>query len=191
MKTALGIAIDARISPASAGGVAQVSLALIRALGQLDGPESYKIIVDPGEQADYFRPYLGSNQRLELWPRTFRQRVKSAVARGTRLIAKTAVDNGTTGKATVPSSNGFYEALNCQVIHFPHQNFVLCDMPTVYNPHDLQHVHFPQFFTTSDVERKDMIYRAGCNHSRTVVAASQWVKDDIIESYGIKADKVQ
>ena len=47
----------------------------------------------------------------------------------------------------VPVSDGFFESLGCEVVHFPTQGYVLCALPTIYNPHDLQHLHYPQFFT--------------------------------------------
>jgi glycosyltransferase involved in cell wall biosynthesis len=90
----------------------------------------------------------------------------------------------------VPVSAGYYESLGYDVIHFPTQHFVTCELPTVYNPHDLQHLHFPQFYTPSVIEWRQNVYRAGCRFAHEVVVGSQWVKHDVIRQYRINPDKV-
>jgi glycosyltransferase involved in cell wall biosynthesis len=90
----------------------------------------------------------------------------------------------------VPESAGCFEALNVHVVHFPYQNFIRCALPTVYNPHDLQHLHYPQLFTREQIEWRETVYRAGCNEAAAVVADSHWAKRDIAERYGISPDKV-
>jgi glycosyltransferase involved in cell wall biosynthesis len=91
----------------------------------------------------------------------------------------------------VTVSDGSYEALGCDVLHLPTQRFVLCAIPTVYNPHDLQHLHYPQFFTAQELAAREKGYRAGCQLSNTVVVGSAWVKQDVLRQYGVDPDKVQ
>jgi glycosyltransferase involved in cell wall biosynthesis len=81
--------------------------------------------------------------------------------------------------------------LGCDVIHFPFQDHIRCALPSIYNPHDLQHRHFPQFFSRAEIQRRDTIYQAGCRAAHTVVVASQLVKQDIVQSYRIAGEKVQ
>src|SRR5207249_2849997 len=73
----------------------------------------------------------------------------------------------------------------------PYQHFVLTSVPSVFNPHDLQHVHYPQFFSAADVEWREATYGAACRAANTVVAISQWVKDDIVRHYKIQPEKIQ
>jgi glycosyltransferase involved in cell wall biosynthesis len=91
----------------------------------------------------------------------------------------------------VPVSNGFYESLGGDAIHFPTQGFKVCAIPSVYNPHDLQHLHYPQFFTPTDLTWRETIYPAGCHFAQTVIVNSQWVKDDVIARYGVSPKKLQ
>jgi len=91
----------------------------------------------------------------------------------------------------LPLSDGFFESLGCEVIHFPHQQFTLCALPSIYTPHDLQHLHYPQFFTPSAIAQRETTYRGGCQLAQTVVVASQWIKDDIVRQYGLSPHKVQ
>jgi glycosyltransferase involved in cell wall biosynthesis len=64
-------------------------------------------------------------------------------------------------------------------------------VPTVYNPHDLQHLHYPEFFVPEEIQRREIIYPAACRAAYSVVVASQFVKQDVIQRYGISADKIQ
>jgi glycosyltransferase involved in cell wall biosynthesis len=186
--------------PDSGVGGIETVLAELTALGQLDGPEEY-VFIGPWEQPDWLQPLLSSRQRIVRGPRpiefrpesseTFKRRLGPLrpIARGVKgLFFKPAVKEVTPG---VPVSDGFYESLQCDVIHFPFQSIVCCDLPTVYNPHDLQHLYFPEFFEPSIINWRERAYRAACKAAHTVVVASQFVKQDIVRHYNISPDKIQ
>src|SRR5208283_4834862 len=98
--------------------------------------------------------YLGSNQRIV--SRTVPTNTRSQIREFFKILGspilkltKTIIDsiNPPTNPSPwpeVPVSDGFYESLGCDVIHFPFQYFVLCAIPSIFNPHDLQHLHFPK-----------------------------------------------
>jgi glycosyltransferase involved in cell wall biosynthesis len=92
---------------------------------------------------------------------------------------------------TVPVSDGYYEGLGCDVLHFPTQPFLLCAVPTIYNPHDLQHMHYPQFWEASELARREVVYRAACHFAHTVVVGSDWIKQDVVDQYRINPEKIQ
>jgi glycosyltransferase involved in cell wall biosynthesis len=81
--------------------------------------------------------------------------------------------------------------LGCDVIHFPFQFYESCGVPSIYNPHDLQHLHHPEFFPPAEIARRESLHSAACRTAHTVVVASQFVKRDIVERYDIVSDKVQ
>ena len=192
------VAVNAQFLPGSgAGGVESVLIGLIRALGQLrDGSEEY-IIIGPWQDPEWLKPYTGPNQRIVGGPRPS-QTSLGRFLRPLRSVARKSLDlflqgNIETSRAwpEVPVSDGFYESLGCNVIHFPYQHHVVCALPTIYNPHDLQHLHYPQFFTAPAIAWRETIYRAGCHFAHTVPVASQWVKQDIAEHYSINPEKIQ
>jgi len=194
----LRIAIDAPVKPGACGGVAQMIMGLIHALGQLDdGPEEYLVVVNTPEQYNWLEPHIGPNQELLLRPQTIKGKTRSSIKRlaGPLLPALRYVrrrireSSGTWPEISL--SDGFYESLGCDVIHFPHQNYVLCALPSVYNPHDLQHLHYPRFFTVRQLAERETYYPAGCHYSHTVVVNSQWIKDDLVRQYGLSPGKVQ
>lgn len=192
------IAINAQILPnRGGGGVKSVLIGLIRALGQInDGPEDY-IIIGPWQEPDWLQPYLGSNQRIVRGPQPSQERpfkslpsLLRPLARGVHKRLYAFVSPPSSG-AQVPVSNGFYESLDCDVIHFPWQSFTVCALPTIYNPHDLQHLYYPQFFTPAAIAWRETIYPAGCHFAHTVVTGSYWVKQDIVRHYQTAPDKIQ
>ncbi|MFZ5919809.1 MAG: glycosyltransferase family 4 protein [Chloroflexota bacterium] len=195
----LHIAINAQRSPnGGAGGVESVLIGLVSALGRLeDGDEEY-IIIGPWENPDWLKPYMGPNQRLMRGPkpeddqRPF-ETVPAWLRSAARSVHKWLYDfvNPPSNGFNVPLSKGFYENLGCDVIHFPDQRFTLCALPSVYNPHDLQHLHYPQFFKPSLIQWRESVYQAGCHYARVVVAGSQWVKNDLVEQYGLSPEKIQ
>jgi len=199
--TMLKVAINAQIPIRGSGGVVPFLTALIKTLGELDdGDEEYIIVVLPKE-SEWFKPYLGPNQRVVTRLQTSPQpsREKRPFKRLLNILLKPMVQDMVHQSISdaprrwpeLTISNGFYESLNCDVLHFPFQKFELCAIPTIYNPHDLQHLHFPHFFSASDIAWRETVYPAGCRLSNTTVVASQWVKNDIVSHYGISKDKVQ
>ncbi len=189
------IAINAQIDPGTGvGGVESVVIALVKAFGTLrDGDEEYVIITN-SKHPRWLDSYLGPNQKVVSRPcpkqsarggRNVFRSVKKEMGRFARRL--------TAPKKPFPTpkvSDGFYESLGCNVIHFPYQHFEICAIPSIYNPHDLQHRHFPQFFTPECWLKREVEYRAGCEFSHSVVASSQWVKDDIVRHYSVNPSRV-
>jgi glycosyltransferase involved in cell wall biosynthesis len=194
----LRVAINAQLLPDQGVGGAQTALiGLVRALGQLDdGPEEYTII-GPWQQPDWLAPYLGPNQHIVPGPQPPQRfnrvpRVLHPMAQAARQAVMNLLGSEITHQPyTVPVSNGFYEALNCDVIHFPFQQFVITSVPAVFNPYDLQHLHFPQFFAPGEIARRETLYPAGCRIAQRVTVASTWSKNDIAARYGIPPQKIQ
>lgn len=197
----LKVGINAQLIPGgAAGGVEQFIMGLVHSLGQLaDRPEEYTI-VGPWQEPDWLRPYLGQNQRLVSGPRPqpgSREWVSWLLGplsgpsiRLWRALGRLMISASRPTVAAVPASQGFYESLGVDVVHFPYRRFVRCGLPVIYNPHDLQHLHYPQFFTPRQIAWRETIYRAGCSHAQAVVVESAWVRRDVIGQYDIDAEKV-
>jgi glycosyltransferase involved in cell wall biosynthesis len=190
----LTVAIDTQIfAEKGVGGIETVLAGLVNALGKLQGSEEY-VLIGPWENPDWLRPHMGSNQRVVRGPRL--DFVKRAVApirpilRGAKhLLMRSA--GVPPDWPTVQQSNGFYESLGCDVIYFPSPRFIKTAMPSVYNPHDLQHMHFPELLAKEAVIWREKISRTGCEMAHTTVAISNWVKNDIVQQYGVDASRIQ
>jgi glycosyltransferase involved in cell wall biosynthesis len=199
----LKVAINAQITPHSGnGGLETVLVGLVKALGRLTGgPEEY-VIIAPAENPESWEPYAGANQRVVRGPEspppvssgkreTLKRSLGPLLPGATRLYRSMFPLPPASRWPEVPISNGFYEGMGCDVIHFAYQDYTFCALPTIYNPHDLQHRHFPQFFTLPTLAWRETIYPAGCRLSHTVAVTSQWVKQDVERQYGIHPDRIQ
>jgi len=207
----LHVGMCVRVLPGAGGGIAQATMGLIHALGKLDdGPERYSLVVRNREQEAWLTPYIGPNQRIVVHRHL-------GVRNGADLEARNG--GGRRGLAgalkamlgpllpaarrlqhllsvprdwpEVPVSDGFFEGLGCDIVHFPTQWFMLCNRPSIYNPHDLQHLVYPQYITQGELTWRETLYPAGCRFSHTVVVGTQWIKEDVVRQYGTAPDKIQ
>ncbi len=197
----LKVAIDAQLLPGGgAGGVEQFTVGLVYALGRLNDSSEEYIIVGPWQEPAWLESYLGANQHIVSGPKPQRGHMeraqsllgplRSSVGELWQGVQRFVLQSPRRSLPRVPESEGFYESLGASVIHFPRQGFVRCNLPMIYSPHDLQHLHYPQFFTQEQIAWRETIYRAGCLQARAIAAESQCVKDDIIRQYGIDARQI-
>ncbi|MCP9493847.1 MAG: glycosyltransferase family 4 protein [Pyrinomonadaceae bacterium MAG19_C2-C3] len=214
MNDSLRIGINAQLTlDDGSGGVAVATAELIAALGRLnldDGHGEEYIIIGSGSNSEWLEPFIKGAQRIvdisssaQRNPRRFKSLRR--VLRPVRSSLTRWHDNAVTalppaiGNRLPPSgmrrslsrTQAALLNLECDVMHFPSQDFIQHSVPCVYNPHDLQHLHYPQFFTPAIIKWRESVYRAGCKYSETIAVGSQWIKQDLINHYAIKPDKIQ
>jgi glycosyltransferase involved in cell wall biosynthesis len=90
----------------------------------------------------------------------------------------------------LPISDGYVEARRFDVVHFPTQGAYLTELPTIYQPWDLQHLHYPQFFSKVAFIVREKSYRTYCDRASYVCVQAQWTKQDLINHYKIAEEKV-
>ena len=157
------------------GGVEQFVLGLVRSLGRLtDGTEEYVVVAHP-DAPGWLEPWLGTNQRLVAGPPPSGRLRR--VLRGTSRRSPLATD-------------GFFESLGVGVAHFPYQSFVDCRLPTVYNPHDLQHRHYPEFFAAEQLAWRERVHTLALRRATAVAAESHWAAQDVVREYAVDPGKI-
>jgi glycosyltransferase involved in cell wall biosynthesis len=183
--TPLRVCIDARLGAGRFGGVEQVVIGLAAALSRLeDGDEEYLFLVHP-EHDDWIRPYLGGPCRPLRPRRGYLNRRSRAIARGLiERVPRVGVS------FAVRPSDGTIEAAGVDAVHFPFQDAFTTDVPSIYQPHDLQHLHLPELFSGWERARREAIYRTHCERAALVVAMTSWGRRDFVESYGLPAERV-
>lgn len=193
MSAPLRVVIDVRVGPAS-GGVQQWVIGLAHALSGLEAStEEYIFLVD--QNSDWLRPYVSGQCRLLTRP--LADSVKSGwIARARHEIAAAAPIVRDVWRRVGPRrglldrSDGSVELLEADVVHFPQQAAYLTDIPTIYQPWDLQHAHLPEFFTAQEHEFREKTYRAYCEQARLVITATEWVKRDVADQYAIPPERI-
>ncbi|HLM01250.1 MAG TPA: glycosyltransferase family 1 protein [Pyrinomonadaceae bacterium] len=203
MKKKLRIAINAQIPLGSGTGGIETVLRALASAGRLDDGDEEYVFIGHWSDPDWLKPFLGERQTIVSAPRP-KENKPAAAEIFKRSLGRLRPLAGKVRRAfappqssapppliCVPVSDGFYESLGCDVIHFPYQDYVYCNVPTVYNPHDLQHLHYPEFFPPEEIERREIVYPAACRAADMVVVASEFVKQDVVRNYDLAEDKVR
>ena len=171
-------------------------IGLAHSLSQLtDGDKEYLFCVWTDSQ-DWLRPYVSGNARiLELGPRPVRRRKLSPRDALKRIPgARTARDEFAypLGKRSVQLQRGDpgVEKAGADLVHFPLQAAFLTELPSIYHPHDLQHLHLPRNFTRRERVERAVRSRAFCEQASLVAVASTWTKNDILEQFRLPAEKI-
>lgn len=195
--TELRVAIDARLESGSAGGVESVIAGLASGLSRLeaDQPERYHFLTY-SDSAQWLQRYVAGPCRIVHVSRPGAPRggaLRGFLTRRAPWLRDAWRRSSLLARMTVPMpprSDGFVERAGMDVVHFPLQGAFLTDVPSIYHPHDLQHLHMPEFFTARERAMRESLYRAFCRQARTVVVTSRWMRDDLIRQYGLAPEKV-
>jgi glycosyltransferase involved in cell wall biosynthesis len=191
------VAIDVRMPPNQWGGVQQLVEGLARGLSGLEGTDEY-LFLGYADAASWLDPALGgSAHRLEVppaWGRTARRRlydsVTSRARRLGRILAQAATPIVRPRPPAIPRSDGRLEALGVDVIHFVTPQAYRTEVPSLYQPHDLLHVHEPQQFSSLHRDYREHAYREFCEQAALVVAMTNWGRSDLAAHYGIDPGRI-
>lgn len=182
----LRVCIDARLPAGRFGGVEQVLIGIAAGLSKLDdGDEEFLFLTHPGEE-DWIRPYLSGPCRLLPTRRGRLERRAREIARG---LAERAPRVGP--RFAVRTSDGTAERADADLVHFPVQDAFITELPSIYQPHDLLHLHHPEYFSVWERQRRERIYRTHCDRAEMVVAMTSWGRRDLLEHYRLPEAKVQ
>jgi len=187
MARKLRVAIDCRITDFQQG-VGTALLALARTFSSSNiADQEYTFIVREDMQS-CLAPYIYGPCRLAVIPVPTFSGVKAKL----RWIAPLRFiwHKARRSMAYVPVSNGYVESQQFDVVHFPTQIAYLTNLRSIYQPHDLQHLHYPQFFSKVAFEIREREYRAFCDRASFVCVHAEWTKQDVIRQYGLLAEKV-
>lgn len=189
----LRICLDAR-SANGAGGVQQVVVGLARALARLtDGDEEYLFLTAANSQ-DWIQPHMGGPCRLltgpaqsDYHPPAWRQALRRTLAFAHPLWQRLRYRGDF---VTIPRSDGTIERAEVDLMHFTMQSAFLTEVPSIYMPWDLQHLHLPQLFESSQLKVRAVRYPAFCQQAKLVTVASRWGKADLVDRLHLDPAKV-
>jgi glycosyltransferase involved in cell wall biosynthesis len=180
------ICIDARLGSGISGGVEQVVVGLAAGLSKLTaGDEEYLFLTHPDEDG-WIRPHLSGPCRL------LHTRLEYPGQGGLGRSLQRGIRNRLplSAKRELLCSDGTIERAGVEVIHFPMQEAFLTDVPSIYQPHDLQHLHLPELFSERERARRELVYRTHCDRAALVAMMTSWGREDLIRQYGLSPDKV-
>jgi len=185
-KPKIRIAIDCRITDPRQG-IGTAVMVFASALSRsLDVGQEYTFVV-PEALKNWLAPHISGPCRLQTVPPPQLTAVK-AFLRELPLLRR--IWSKLRSAQPLPSSDGYVESAGFDVVHFPTQAAYLTGLPSIYQPWDLQHLHYPEFFKKEDWIWRDKLYRAFCKNAAYVCVQTKWTKQDLIAQYELAEDKV-
>jgi glycosyltransferase involved in cell wall biosynthesis len=190
------LAVDARVPQQIYGGVQQIIVGLATGLSDLEGEDEYWFLGNEDSQ-DWLAQYLGGPCRLLKVPASLGQtrrratfeKLSGKTPRLGRLAARAASAFGRVVVA-IPASDGFVESLQPDAIHFTTQQAFVTQVPSIYQVHDLQHVHRPELLTPLQVKYREVAYRAFCDQATLVAVMTEWGRSDVCSWAGLARERV-
>jgi len=188
------VVIEARLrDPAAAGGVSQAIISLatsLSGLGDHRRDEEYVFVVLESA-GDWLDKYVRAPCRIHKIPMHWKERLSASplgpLARGAWDLWRRAT---ATDPLLIGNSDGTAENMAGDLVHFPTQDGYLTALPTIYQPHDLQHLHMPQLFNANQLAWRNTAYPLFCQRAAAVLVESTWTKNDVTQQLGIPADKI-
>ena len=194
--SAVRVALDARIPAGQWGGVQQVAQGLASGFAELD--EAFELTFLAYEDArDWLGPSLGRKVRHVAVGRSFARSgarraydaVKARSGTLARLVELPAALLGS--RVTVlPKSDGLVESLGVDLVHFLTPQAWRTEMKSIYQPHDLLHVHVPESFSAAHRAYRDHAYRAFSAQAAVVATMTEWGRQDLSNELGLPASKI-
>jgi glycosyltransferase involved in cell wall biosynthesis len=198
------VAINGQINPLNPGGTESSVMSLVRHLSERKDELNVKFISLP-EFRDVFERTVPACGVID-WPYPLSRPVSAVVQRPElqRLRryagpARPLFDRWVISRRSRELRKGLPDAAKCdailkaagvEVVHFGWPVTFPTLIPYVYEPQDLQHCHYPEFFSPESLQWRQRMYRDGCAGARFVVCGTWWTKHDIMKQFGIKSERI-
>jgi glycosyltransferase involved in cell wall biosynthesis len=172
------------ILPGQVGGIENYTLGLIEALKLPQSPAKKLILLTRPENHSLFAAFEDDRTRIVLLER----------ARGNWLELQKR-DPAAAQKALSEFQQRKQDALHRQhvdIVHFPGNtiNPVDLDFPVVLNLHDLQHRHFPQYFSDEEIALREKWWVVSGRRADALIAGSNFIRDDLCRQLGVDRSKI-
>lgn len=171
-----------------AGGVEQMSYELVSEISKLDHRNDYRILCPRSTYYEW------------AFPRNFRCRGFFTDPNDVKLrtlhagLANLLAQSTRRQPLLTPEMRAlrWYNRLDFDIVHslcsysFPDMRA----FPNVLTVHDLQHVHFPEFFSRDAWQERENLYRESIDRSTHVICISEYTRQDLHRSYGVPFEKM-
>lgn len=179
------VAIDTNcILPGQVGGIENYTLGLIEALKLPASGASKLVLLTRAENHSLFAGFADERTDVLLVDRPARNWAE--LSKADSAAAGSALAEFQRRKADLLSRHGV------DLIHFPGNTINPLDLnlPIVLNLHDLQHRHFPEYFSAEEIANRENWWMASARRADALVAASNYVRDDLVGQLGVDREKI-
>jgi glycosyltransferase involved in cell wall biosynthesis len=179
------VAVDTNcILPGQVGGIENYTLGLIEALKLPQSPVEKLVLLTRPENHSLMSKYADERTEIVLLERA---------AKNWDELRKCDPDRAQ--KALIEFQRRKVDALHrrgVELIHFPGNtiNPMDIDLPVVLNLHDLQHRHFPEYFSEEEIARREKWWVMSGRRADALIAGSNFIRDDLCEQLGVDRSKI-
>ncbi|HIJ37534.1 MAG TPA: glycosyltransferase family 4 protein [Rhodospirillaceae bacterium] len=190
----LHVAIDARAANGLSGGVGELTLGYAKALNLFD-PDKFifSLCVTSDINQEMLRELVPRGTRFVQVDTDQEKRIDVDL----QLWANDAIkasygmkDGWCSARLNALDSTDLFNSHQFDVFHGLLQFSLLHDVPMIYHPHDLQHLHFPEYFSKEESQARELMYQLFCRRASIISVASRWIKNDIEKQYNVNENKI-
>lgn len=187
LSSELSIGLDLmQIQPGRSGGVEVYADTLVRAIQEYANDLKLFLLVSQDQLVKY-RDYRSQNVLIKVMGNAPSAIDRMRKARDYRMGLRTPWANYLDLTfSRLLTDHGI------SILHSPVQIFSRMDfgIPSILHIHDLQHKHFPEYFTEGDLRAREILYSASGILSSAVVVSSEFSKIDLLRFLDIDSRKV-
>jgi glycosyltransferase involved in cell wall biosynthesis len=204
----LTVLLNALINPANAGGSESSALSILANFRDA-GPAEVDMLVtalpayaarmrqirgDPSKVVEWPWPEFTpvSSEPTSAWARRLRKRLGSGPV-GRMFDDASRATNERAFLKSMPTRaeiDALLDRHGVDVVHFTYPVSWPTRRPFIFEPHDIQQHHFPEFFPPDVLAWRRKTYGEGIRGAAFVVCGTWWTKQDIMRWYGVTASKV-
>lgn len=171
-----------------AGGIEQATYELVSAISQLDRQNAYRIFAPRSACAEWDLPSRFQVKRHYSDPLSRQFEIARSF-----LTNKLAEGFGMYPVLTPQMrSLAAYHKLDFDMVHsvagYTHPDMI--GFPGVLTINDLQHLHFPQFFSQEEYTERERLYRESAERAMHIICISEFTRQDVHRQYGIPLEKM-
>lgn len=204
----LTVALNALINPANAGGSESSALSILTSFRDSGPPDIDMLVTALKPYARRMAEIRGDAAKVITWPWPEFTPVSSEPKAAWAKRLRARLGGGILGRLFDDASRArnerdFLKSMptraevdalldrhGVDVAHFTYPVTWPTRRPFIFEPHDIQQHHFPEFFSPDVLAWRKKTYGHGVRNAAFVVCGTWWTKRDIMRCYGVGADKV-
>ena len=208
MTAKVTVALNALINPANAGGSESSALSILTSFRDAGPPDIDMYVTALQPYARRMAEIRGDADKVIVWPWPEFTPVSSEPAGAGARRLRRRLGPGPLGRAfddwsrarneraflnDMPSRaevDALLDRYGVDVTHFTYPVKWPTRRPFIFEPHDIQQHHFPEFFSADVLAWRRKTYREGIRGAAFVVCGTWWTKRDIMRWYGVNASRV-
>ena len=171
-----------------AGGIEQATYELVAAIGNLDRRNAYRLFAPRSTLSEWDFPSGFQVDRHVSDP------VAGQLEAARAFVANKLAEGFSMYPVLTPEMRSLsrYRQLDFDLVHsvagYTHPDML--GFPGVLTINDLQHLHYPEFFTPHEVEERERLYRQSAERAHHIICISEFTRQDVHRQYGVPLEKM-